>query len=534
MSSLKKGILLITLLSSVFVLNVPNVFAYVSTPILSGQFGNTLRGTWMANYAVMVRYDATGGGNDPFFFPGVESHSDDSNIVNKYWIWGLQIKVNGVKPDGSPISGLEFTNLACLDSPHDEGYSWYDVLSALYDVIKHLEPYGCTEFLKFGKPATVDMGNDATTVWARWEWNGWLSDLTADKGLQFRFSLHCDPDLPGLYTININYRVEICWQPPGCEGIYKCEEKNIYQTITYYFGGGGGGGGGCPYVSVWNGSQYMLDNNILPASEMSNGADVEDYYRLEQTLVPQNGKYRLLISEFEQEHSYIDQVKLLAVDHESDVNIAVTQEGEILTYRNPLAPLLCFDNNGTSRLSEISKMDGNVSDPTTYFEGYSGDYLILNFGKMESDNAKLILRTDMKKMDECILVQVKDSNGEWQTVEVLVPRTYWSIEAVNLTPYVSKNSDLLVRLFWKYHHRLDYVGLDTNKQDDYQIRYANIVSATHSIDGDVRALLIESDNLYTELVPDQQIQLTFTLPQNTKQARTYILYTKGHYTNLEG
>lgn len=305
--------------------------------------------------------------------------------------------------------------------------------------------------------------------------------------------------------------------------------------VTFYVGEyAGGGGGGCPYVSTWDGSKYLLDNNVLPRAEFSRGADVEDYYKLERMLVPKNGKFSLLLSEFEKEHSYIDQVKLIAVDHESDVNIAVTSHGEILTYRNPTAPISAVENYGNNRLSEISFIDGNISDPSTYFYGFPGDYLILNFGQINSENAKLIIRDDMKKMDECILVQVKDGNSNWQTVEVLTPRAYWSIEAVNLAAYVVKGQDFMVRLYWKNPHRIDYVGLDTTKQDDYQIRYANIVSATHSTDGDVRALLIESDNRYTELVPDQQIQLTFTLPQNTKQARTYILYTKGHYTNLEG
>lgn len=60
-------------------------------------------------------------------------------------------------------------------------------------------------------------------------------------------------------------------------------------------GGDGGGGGGCPYVSTWNGSQGALDNNLIPAAEHSNGSDVIDYYRLQQPLAWENGKYSLLI-----------------------------------------------------------------------------------------------------------------------------------------------------------------------------------------------------------------------------------------------
>jgi len=290
--------------------------------------------------------------------------------------------------------------------------------------------------------------------------------------------------------------------------------------------------GGCPYVSTWDGNRYVLDNNILPSSELSNGADVEDYYKLEQTLVPRYGKYSLLISEFEQERSYIDQVKLLAVDHEPDVSIAVTPNGEILTYKNSAAPISAVDNNGNDRLNEIRLMDGNVSDPSTYFYGTSGDYLIVDFGQVNSDNAKLILRTDWIKEKECILVQVKNSSGTWQTVETIIPRNYWSIEGVNLSPYIVHGQDFTVKLYWKYHHRLDYVGLDTTKQDDYQIRYANMVLAIHSTRGNVKEFLSENDNLYAELAPGQQIQLAFTLSHNSQEARTYLFYTKGRYYTI--
>ncbi|MDH5771236.1 MAG: hypothetical protein OEZ25_08120, partial [Candidatus Bathyarchaeota archaeon] len=220
-----------------------------------------------------------------------------------------------------------------------------------------------------------------------------------------------------------------------------------------------GGGGGCPFLYVWNGQEYVVDNNLLPTSEANSGSDVEDYYKLEQALVPihqgnQFSLYSMDVREFEQEHDFIDQVKLIALDHASDVKIAVTPKGEILTYRQPLAPLSCIDNNGTSRLNEVVSMDGNVSDTTTYFEGYPGDYLILNFGKVDAENAKLILRDDMKCCEICIEVQVLDAHGSWQTVEVLNPRDYWAIEAVNLTAYIPEKGDFMVRLLWTTPHRL--------------------------------------------------------------------------------
>ncbi len=303
---------------------------------------------------------------------------------------------------------------------------------------------------------------------------------------------------------------------------------------AYFYYSGGGGGGGCPYVYAWNGERYMMDNNLLPASEISNGADVEDYYRLEQLLAPthqgtRRSAYSLQIREFENEHDYFDQVKLLAVDYDSDVNIAVTPDGQILTYKEPEPPISCVDNNGENRLSQILRVDGNVSDPTTYYYGETGDYLILNFGKVNAENAKLILRDDMKSMIICIHVQILNDDGSWQTVAAVTPRDYWSTEAVDLSQYINKNEDFLVRLYWTSPHRLDYVGLDTSPQEKVELHQAQLISATHSVEGNVKPLLKENDGNYAELTPNQQITLTFLLPNNQNEERTFIFYIEGHY-----
>ena len=297
----------------------------------------------------------------------------------------------------------------------------------------------------------------------------------------------------------------------------------------------------CPYVFTWDGQRYVIDNNLLPTSLKNNGTDVEDYYKLEQPLVPTYQSrsfslYKLQISEFENEHSYIDQVRLLAVDHSGDCNIAVTPEGEIVTYGQPQPPISCVDNNGTNRLSQTQLIDGNVSDPSTYFDGYKGDYLVVNFGQVTSQNAKLILRSDRKcyypgaEPPCCIQVQILN-NSQWQTVSVLAPREYWATEAVNLSPYVAVGQDLTVRLYWTMPHRLDYVGLDATPQETFEIHYAQIVSATHNVEGSVLWKLQNNDEVYAELVPGQQIRLTFLMPnaQNQNEERTFIFYTEGHY-----
>jgi len=299
-----------------------------------------------------------------------------------------------------------------------------------------------------------------------------------------------------------------------------------------------GSGGGCPYVYAWNGTGFVKDNNILPASEVGNGTDARDYYRLEQPLVPVyttplTSLYTLQIREFENEIDYIDQAKLLAVDYTQNTNIAVTPEGEILTYTTPASPISCIDNHDVDRLDEIATMNGNVSDSRTYFQGYQGDWLVLNFGRVIGPYAKLILRDDQKCADICINVQILDAEGNWQTVETLHPRDYWAMEAVNLTAYIPANGDFLIRLFWSGIHRLDYVGLDTSSPMQVQVTSRSPALAVHSTLGVVTGKLLYDDENCVELINGQQVALAFIMPNQAQgTTRDFIFYTNGYYYTM--
>lgn len=256
-------------------------------------------------------------------------------------------------------------------------------------------------------------------------------------------------------------------------------------------------GGACPFVYTWNGTSYVIDNNLLRDSEAGGGSDVEDYYRLEQTLVPKyDGHwfswYSLQIREFENEHSYFDQVQFVAVDHSSDVNVAVSPSGEILTYTNPYAPQSAIDDNGENVEPLINSIDGD------YYEGYNGNYIILDFGDLDiTQGAKLVLRADQKPLREAWSIHIQVLDGVWETIATIAPRAYWATEIVDLHCYLpAANSDLKVRLYFTSHHKLDYVGLDTSEQANFVVHEANLVSAFHSQEGWVLFKLLFKDNDY--------------------------------------
>jgi len=302
-----------------------------------------------------------------------------------------------------------------------------------------------------------------------------------------------------------------------------------------------GDGGGCPYVSTWNGLKYALDDNLMPSSESST-RDVTDYYLLQQSLVAnEEGLYSLLLSEFEEEHSFFDNVELLAVDHPPNFNVAVSPCGEILTYTNPHPPMLAITNEHKNVKRSLSSADGD------YYEGYNGSYVTLTFrNEGVSQGARLIIRSDILVVKCPIYIQTMDSKGKWQTVATIHTRKYWSTDIVDVSKYLpDARGCFKVRLYFVSNDKIDFVGLDTSPQTTITTQQAKLISAVHSknsdptvygecMESDVKSKLLHSDGAYAELMPYEQIKLAFGFSEApvNDSVRDFIFVSKGYYRTL--
>ena len=331
-----------------------------------------------------------------------------------------------------------------------------------------------------------------------------------------------------IYLDGYEYRFSF-WEDGSTENSRNVSIDHSSRTITAYYHIQAGG---CPFVSTWNGTDFVIDNNLLPNSVNSGGTEVEDYYRLEQSLVPidewnDQSLYPLLISEFQQEHSYLNQAKLIAVDHNSNIKVAVSPFGEILTYQNPYTPLSAVDDQGYDWIEKIQKIDD------FYYEGYDGSCLLLNFGVVEAENAKLVMRADRPPLKKSIHIQVLNSTENWVDVVSIIPRTYWATEIIDLSSYLSSTGEFKVRLYFTDSHKVDFVGLDTTAQEEIDIEEALLLLAYHSDDGLVTTKLRIDDDIYAELTPGQQIWLLFAATTQSVEQRTFIIYVKGYYITLD-
>ncbi len=159
----------------------------------------------------------------------------------------------------------------------------------------------------------------------------------------------------------------------------------------------------CPELYSWNGTgyNYVADVNdgtgwlgfleyFNPDGSMVYSYNYPyDYIKLDSTqLQPQNGCYNIQIAEDTNEIFYLDQVKLLAVDHPAGTEVYSTKstfvyslsgQGTIYSLSNNLAsPVSAVNGQGQNVLPEISKLDGVFSSANRW----SWNNLTLNLGNL--------------------------------------------------------------------------------------------------------------------------------------------------------
>lgn len=209
--------------------------------------------------------------------------------------------------------------------------------------------------------------------------------------------------------------------------------------------------GSCPMIFAWNGSKFEFITDVLGVAPLgaSSGdgkyfpVDHDEYIQIPgESLALLDGRYQIRITEELHEVSYLDQVRLIAVDHPSTVEILTNEkfksppfpEFRLFGAEKRIYPRAARDHHGQDIRSAILKRD------RIYPDGFRRDYsgvaelhaIELDFGKTAPDNrAVLILNGWVDWADGSTFLnasqqsnaglifpylQVKDPNGSWQTV----------------------------------------------------------------------------------------------------------------------
>jgi len=315
-------------------------------------------------------------------------------------------------------------------------------------------------------------------------------------------------------------------------------------TVTTGCGTSGGmsftvtqGDPGCPYVGPWTGDGYAMGNNILAASEDTHRTelDVIDFFRLEEPIVEKDQRYWLQIREFEQEHTWLDQVRLLTVDHPPGLNIGVTDQGEYLLYRREVQAVSCVDSGGVDKLGLINTI-GNGG-----YEGFPADWLTVDFGHIGNPQEMYVeVVADLQPgppKDQTIVLQLRgEYEWQWQDITLLHPRQHWATHLVELSQFVEAGPrDIIIRLYWLARHKVDYICLAQSVSDQIIEKECVLESAVHSVTGLITDSLTAVDETYAELAPGEDIEVSFA-PSEPREgfSRDFVFVATGHYTTEEG
>ncbi len=259
----------------------------------------------------------------------------------------------------------------------------------------------------------------------------------------------------------------------------------------------------CPYLYTWNGEKFEFVTDFLGGGEMGNwkeaGAyhypDSDEFVRItSDQLKPKNGRYEIRVTNELEEVLFLDNLKLVAVEHDAgeevypNEGLGIPTAGEQILYatRNARPPISAVDTDGRDVLPAIRNLDRTFYDSFKLLnirgyaaphnltlnlddkKGYDGRTLLLLTGwtdyAFSSDN---LAASQSGKSLFLPKLQVKDKKGEWQTVidsigiSIGRPQTL----VVDLTgKFLSDSRE--VRIVTNFKTFWDKIEVDTSAQSD--------------------------------------------------------------------
>jgi gingipain R len=335
------------------------------------------------------------------------------------------------------------------------------------------------------------------------------------------------------------------WKVRSSNDSLNWSDWSAASSYTYYVVYGGG----CPFVSTWNGSEYVEDNTILTQSELTGGGIlVTDYYRLRRQLVPEDGEYRLMIKEFEQEKSYIDALELIAVDHPLETRVGVSPKGEIFSYQDENLAVAGRDDSEEDILGLIADNDGILysrEGAGTMFVEFmrdassSGQFLL--FSPAYSENQGLTRPAPPLKKGNPgagVEVSIDNANGIWHLGDILPPRANPEDALWLLNPGSTPGDTGRVKVIlkWSADFVADQITCYRVSAEPGHITSVSPTAAVHSESGEVLNELTNDDGTFSTLLPGGEIEVGFSLGQFPAipegWVRDFILRSHGYYEPL--
>ena len=238
--------------------------------------------------------------------------------------------------------------------------------------------------------------------------------------------------------------------------------------------------GSCPMVFTWNGEEFEFISEILGVAPLGAGAGGGEFFAVDhdesiwihgERLQPRDGYYNVRITEELREVAYLDQAKLLAIDHPAEIDIFTSEkfkgppfpEFQLYEVRDRVYPVTAFDEHGHDVLDRITKADrryvddfrrdfANRAEPHSLvldFAGAEGDLMLFLRGWVDWADASRIVAGSQSERNHLHMprLEVKDRHGHWLTAvpDMGLPAGGLRTIAVDLTgKFVSSSREVRI------------------------------------------------------------------------------------------
>lgn len=305
---------------------------------------------------------------------------------------------------------------------------------------------------------------------------------------------------------------------------------------------------GCPFAYVWNGQDYVEENNILPLSTRAERADldVDDYYLIQNDIQPFEDSYLIRIYEPALEQTQLDDIRLAIIDYDApETMVAITPSGEVQTISNPQPPLTCIDDEGNDERGLTNGLNDGY-----WLKMEDNQALTVQFPSIEGAvNAKLVVRhkatmsmlpydvpIDPRRIKCSIHVQTENMEGVWGDFATIPARMNWVLDCIDISQMIGTiNAGGSIRMQITGTHLIDYIGLDIGSNIDFNIRYLDPIGAYDSFlpnPTDVCNLIAARDRQYATVSPKMGIDVMFPYVGQTSEFRRMAIISHGHYYTL--
>jgi Flp pilus assembly protein TadD len=164
-------------------------------------------------------------------------------------------------------------------------------------------------------------------------------------------------------------------------------------------------GSSCPVLFAWNGSRYELISDVIGAAVFGHWVgpherdlpDPDEYIKLDGRRVqPREGRLSFTFAEPMEEVNYLDQARLIAVDHAAQVDIYPNErfvanppfpKFKIITARHPHLPAAAWDDHGNDVLPALAAHDHRyvTGFKLLHFAGFAQPHsLVLDLGEWDA------------------------------------------------------------------------------------------------------------------------------------------------------